>query len=182
MKYLVYLTYCIPSKKIYIGVHKTNNVETFDYYLANGVRTNSPASWKSGSTPFKKAVIKYGIKSFRRLTLAIFDSKEEAYKLEALIVNEEFIKRSDNYNIKLGGSGGCPESNKRIIYMYDSNGDFVKEFPSLYDCMQYINPGAENGSHIARAIKTGGRCFNYQFSYEKVDHMKKWDSLYNKEN
>ena len=33
MKYLVYLTYCITSKKYYIGVHMTKNPEVWDFIL-----------------------------------------------------------------------------------------------------------------------------------------------------
>lgn len=174
MKYLVYLTVCKPNGKIYIGVHQTKDPDIFDNYLANGVYTNRPASYKKATTPFKKAVQKYGINAFRRTTLAVFDNKDDAYKLEALLVNEEFIKREDNYNIKLGGSGGCPESNKRKVYMYNSQGEFVMEFKSVYDCMQYLYPDRPNGSHICRAIQKGWRVKNYQFSYEKVEKMKVW--------
>jgi hypothetical protein len=173
MKYLVYLTYCITSKKIYVGVHQTDTPDTFDCYLANGVYTNRPASYKKASTPFKRAVQKYGIHAFRRITLAVFDTSEEAYKLEATIVNEEFIKRIDTYNIKLGGSGGCPEILKRKVYMYDSYGNFVQEFDTVHSCMKFLYPDAPNGSHICRAIKNGTRVKNYQFSYEKVPFMKK---------
>lgn len=177
MKYLVYLTYCIPSKKIYVGVHQTENQDVWDYYLGNGIYTNRPASYKKATTPLKRAVCKYGVKAFRRITLVVYDNKEDAYKLESEIVNEEFIKSKYTYNIKLGGSGGCPESNKKHIYMYDSNGDFVKEFKSLHDCMREIAPHAPNASHISRAIKLGRRVYNYQFSYEKVPCMKKWTYL-----
>lgn len=155
----------------------TDTPDIFDNYLANGVYTNRPASYKKATTPFKRAVQKYGIHAFRRVTLAVFDTAKEAYDLEAIIVNESFIKRTDTYNIKLGGSGGCPEVLKRKVYMYDSNGDFVQEFDTVTDCMKYLYPNAQNGSHICRAIKEGTRVKNYQFSYEKVPCMKKWSHL-----
>jgi hypothetical protein len=173
MKYLVYLTYCITSKKIYVGVHMSETPNESDYYLGNGVYTNRPASYQHATTPFKRAVLKYGIKAFRRITLAIFDTSEEAYRFEASIVNEEFVRRSDTYNIKLGGSGGCPEILKRTVYMYDSNGDFIQEFDTIHACMKFLYPNAPNGSHICRAIKNGTRVKNYQFSYEKLPYMKK---------
>ena len=177
MKYLVYLTYCTESKKIYVGVHETKNENVFDGYIGNGVRINVPASYKHPTTPFKRAVKKYGINKFSRITLAVLDTKKEAYELEKKIVTVEFIKRQDTYNIKLGGEGGCPETAKKRIYMYDSNGDFVKDFNSLKECMDYIDPKAHNQSHISRAIKYGTRVRNFQFSYEKVPCMKKWKTL-----
>lgn len=178
MKYLVYLTYCISSKKIYIGVHETMKPDVFDGYLGNGVRIDVPASYKHPTTPFKRAVKKYGINNFRRITLSVFDTKEEAYKLEATLVNEDFIKRQDTYNIKLGGARGCPEILKKKIYMYDSDGNYVKEFNTLKECMNEIDPNAHNQSYISRAIKYGTRVRGYQFSYEKVPCMKKWNKVY----
>lgn len=174
MKYLVYLTHCISNNKIYVGVHETVDPNVFDGYLGNGVYTTRPASYKKSTTPFKAAVNKYGINNFRRITLRVFDSKEDAYKLEADIVTEQFIKRTDTYNVKLGGSGGCPEILKRKVYMYDSSGNFVKEFNCINDCMRFINPNAKNGSHIRRAIKLGQRVKGFQFSYEKLPYMKEW--------
>lgn len=182
MKYLVYLTYCIASKKYYVGVHMTENPDVWDFYLGNGIYTNRPASYKKATTPLKRAVCKYGINSFRRIILAVFDTKEDAYNLEALIVNESFVKNQNTYNIKLGGSGGCPEVLKKKIYMYDSNGNFIKEFNSLKECQNEIAPHAKNQSHISRAIKNGTRVYNYQFSYEKVPYMKKWKHEVNSEN
>lgn len=178
MKYIVYLTYCIPNNKIYIGVHETKNGLDFDGYIGNGVRVNVPASYKNPKTPFQRAVNKYGVEQFRRITLASFNTKEEAYNLEGVLVNQDFIRRKDTYNIKLGGSGGCPECLKRKVYMYDSNGDFVKEFNTLKECMNEIDPNAHNQSHISRAIKYGTRVRNYQFSYEKVPNMKQYKKLY----
>ncbi|MBQ0113234.1 MAG: hypothetical protein KBT03_08915 [Bacteroidales bacterium] len=174
MKYIVYLTLCTSNNKIYVGVHETNNPEIFDGYLGNGVYTSRPASYKRSTTPFKFAVNKYGINSFKRMTLKVFDTAEEAYKFESEIVTDEFIRRKDTYNIKLGGSGGCPEVLKRKVYMYNSSGVFVAEFDCLMDCMRYINPEAKNASHISRAIRLGQRVLGYQFSYEKLEFMKDW--------
>lgn len=38
MKYIVYLTTNLVNKKIYIGVHGTENPDKFDGYLGNGVK------------------------------------------------------------------------------------------------------------------------------------------------
>ena len=130
MKYLVYLTLCIPSNKIYIGVHETVDPNVFDGYIGNGVNIFKPSSYKNSKTPFQYAVNKYGINAFKRTTLAIFDDAQSAFDLEKTLVNDEFLKRHDTYNIKLGGEGGCAEGKKVKIYMYDLSGNFVKEFES----------------------------------------------------
>lgn len=37
MKYIVYLTTNLVNRKIYVGVHKTENPDIFDGYLGNGL-------------------------------------------------------------------------------------------------------------------------------------------------
>ncbi len=54
----------------------------------------------------ENAIKKHGIKNFKRCILQSFKEKDEAYKREREIVNEEFINREDTYNMKVGGIGG----------------------------------------------------------------------------
>ena len=77
LKYIVYCTTCLVNNKIYIGVHKTN-LEFFDWYLGNGVYLNQPSTYEKSQTKFKHAVKKYGPNQFKRSTIAVFDSEEEA--------------------------------------------------------------------------------------------------------
>lgn len=174
MKYIVYLTVCTENNKIYIGVHKTEDPDIFDGYLGCGIRINVPASYKKSKTPFQYTVNKYGVDKFKRITLGVFDTKAEAFKLESLLVNDEFLKRSDTYNIKLGGEGGCPEKLKTKVYMYDLDGNYVREFDTVYSCNKFFHPDATSGGHIPRAIKLGHVIDGFQFSYERVPFMKKY--------
>lgn len=92
MKY--YFIYQIKNKinnKIYIGKHITDNPN--DDYMGSGVR-------------IQRAIKKYGIENFEKTILFECSSKEEMDNKEAEIVNEEFLKRDDVYNLKLGGEGG----------------------------------------------------------------------------
>jgi phage regulator Rha-like protein len=125
MKYIVYLTTNIENNKIYVGVHKTENPEEFDGYLGCRVYTTKPSTYNKSKTPFQFAVNKYGAKAFKRSLIKIFDTLEEALFLEAEIVNEQFIKRGDTYNVALGG-GLIPLTNKKV-YQYSLSGDFVAE-------------------------------------------------------
>ena len=102
-------------------------------------------------THFQYAVKKYGVKNFIRTTIKVFDKEEDAYKLEAEIVNEEFIKRDDTYNIILGGRDVSQFMVK--VYMYDLDGNFEMEFESLIAAAKYLNPDAKGGGHLPRAIK-----------------------------
>lgn len=104
-KYTVYKTTCLVNNKIYIGVHKT--LDENDSYLGSG-------------TVFKLAEEKYGKENFVKEILKTFDTKEEAYALEAELVTEEFIKLPTNYNLKLGGDGGWSFINENRLNVNSS--------------------------------------------------------------
>lgn len=172
MKYIVYQTVCKVNNKIYIGVHCTNNPDGFDGYIGCGVRINCPASYMNPKTPFQFAVKKYGPKEFIRTTLAKFDTEEEAYELEHKLVNDEFLKRSDVYNLVEGGKFHI--THQTPIYMYDLDGNFEREFDGINEAVRFVNPEHDHkgGSHIIRAINQGHQYHGHQFSYEKVDKLK----------
>ena len=90
--YYVYKTTNSVNNKIYIGVHKSDNIRN-DNYVGSG-------------KVLKYSIEKYGINKFKREILFEYDNKEEAYLRESEIVDEMFIARLDTYNIKLGGCGG----------------------------------------------------------------------------
>lgn len=167
MKYIVYKTTNIINNYIYIGVHKTANPDLFDGYLGCGVNIKSPRSYEKAKTCFQQAVKQFGYKNFIRETLAIYNTPEEAYALEELLVNEEFLKRNDVYNMVLGGI--INYASGKHIYMYSSeSGNFIKEFDSLNDAAQEINCDASTISH---SIKFLFKIKNFIFSYEKKEKV-----------
>lgn len=76
------------NNKIYIGVHKTNNMN--DGYMGSG-------------TLLRRAYAKYGKENFVKMILKQFPTYNEALLYEAELVDEVFMKRADTYNIKTGG-------------------------------------------------------------------------------
>jgi hypothetical protein len=89
--YFVYKTKCKVNEKIYIGAHKTKNIN--DGYIGSG-------------TLLSNAIKKYGYEMFEREIIKFFDSEKEMYDYESILINEEFLKRNDIYNLSLGGLGG----------------------------------------------------------------------------
>jgi hypothetical protein len=89
--HIVYKTTNTINNKIYVGIHSTNNLE--DSYLGSG--------WV-----LKDAIKKYGRDKFNRELLYVYTTRKEAIKMESIIVDKEFIKRKDTYNLALGGMGG----------------------------------------------------------------------------
>lgn len=174
MKYIVYQTVNKINNKIYIGVHGTE-MDEFDGYIGNGVSIYRPSTYAHPKTPFQYAIKKYGIKNFIRTTIKEFDNEQDAYNLEAQLVNEDFIRRDDVYNLALGGRLNCDNLHnpKKEVHMYDLEGNYVRSFSGINIAAKTVNPNAINGSHISRAIKTGLVYQNYQWSYEKVSCMKK---------
>lgn len=99
---MFYYLYKITNKinnKIYIGVHKTKNMN--DGYMGSG---------KALLSAFEL----YGKDNFEKNIIAEYNSEEELFAAEASIVNEDFVKREDTYNISLGGCGGWSFVNSTI--------------------------------------------------------------------
>lgn len=117
----VYQTTNLINGKIYIGVHSTNDLD--DGYLGSG-------------NLISKALKKYGKENFKREILEFFETKNEAYIYESLVVNSDFILRDDIYNITEGGYGvsthseqglqKLSECNKNMAIMRNSYGDIIK--------------------------------------------------------
>ena len=93
MHYIIYKTTNELNDKYYIGCHQTDNL--YDGYLGSGKH-------------LRHAIKKYGVENFKFEILHSVDSKEEMFELERNIVNEDLVKDTQTYNLKIGGSGGNP--------------------------------------------------------------------------
>lgn len=174
-KWIVYLTVNTVNKKTYIGVHKTTR-DDFDGYIGNGVDVNKPSSYKNSKTPFQYAVNKYGIATFVRSTLFTFDNEEEAYKKEALLVDEDYVRNPNTYNLIVGGRYDTNHANQyKEVHMYDIHGDYIRSFETVTEANKFLTPDAKTGGHISRNIRKGYLTKGYQFSYEKLPFMKEYE-------
>ncbi len=106
---MFYTVYKITNQidgKIYIGSHKTTNLN--DDYMGSGKY-------------LRHAQSKYGIENFVKEILFVFETAEQMYAKEAEIVNEEFLATENTYNIKIGGFGGWDHINSQLDIRIEKN-------------------------------------------------------------
>lgn len=134
MFYVIYKTTNTVNGKIYIGKHRTKNLN--DKYLGSGKL-------------LQHAIKKYGIENFTKEIIHICHTEDEMNLKEREIVTEEFCLRTDNYNVCVGGAGGFSyinrlganynkEKNKKISPL--GKPDFVKKYK------EDILKGSKNGN------------------------------------
>jgi hypothetical protein len=121
---LIYKITNIVNNKIYIGCHQTYEIN--DKYMGSG-------------DILKKALIKYGIDKFIKEILYDFETPEEMFLMERTIVNAEFVKRKDTYNIKIGGLGGWGNTKGKI---------FVKDNQNKYCWVEKDDPRFLSGELV----------------------------------
>ena len=111
MFYTVYKITNLINSKIYIGVHKTDNLN--DRYMGSG-------------NNIIRAIKKYGKENFKKEYLAIFENEIDMFKMESMLVNDEFIKNEYSYNIKNGGLGSWKYVNDNLSDDYKkSKGEWL---------------------------------------------------------
>ena len=91
MFFTVYKITKLDDNKIYIGVHKTKNLD--DGYMGSGIH-------------IRAALKKYGREAFRKEILFTFTTSKEAYAKEKELVTCDYLEREFTYNKGVGGCGG----------------------------------------------------------------------------
>jgi hypothetical protein len=96
MHYTVYKTTNNIDGKVYIGCHKTKDIN--DGYMGSGKY-------------LKRAMEKHGLENFTKEILFNFDNSKEMFDKEKELVTLDFISETNTYNLKMGGMGGWDHEN-----------------------------------------------------------------------
>jgi hypothetical protein len=113
MFYILYQVTNNLNGKIYVGVHKTRDMN--DGYMGSG-------------KVIARAIKKYGIENFTKVILEQFEDATAMYAREKEVVTEEFLLREDVYNLRRGGSGGFDFINKHEMGIPHITIETAKEY------------------------------------------------------
>jgi hypothetical protein len=108
----IYKTTCNITKKYYIGMHSTNDLN--DGYVGSGKRL-----WYS--------IKKYGLENFKCEILEFSPDRSSLKKREKDIVNEDTLNDHMCMNLKLGGEGGFSNEEHKKKF-HSSGGRTVRLF------------------------------------------------------
>ena len=127
MFYTIYKITNSVNGKIYIGSHKTTDIN--DNYMGSGKY-------------LKYAQNKYGIDNFVKTILFVFDTPELMYKKEAELVNECFLLKENTYN--LSGRNSVVECRSSKPFVIGSNPIVRSNFnkTSLRQCKANVGMAA----------------------------------------
>lgn len=78
----------LVNGKLYGGKHSTEDID--DGYMGSG-------------KAMKRAIKKHGVQNFKKHILMFCETEEEAYEIERQIVDEDFVRQSNTYNLIVGG-------------------------------------------------------------------------------
>lgn len=156
MKYIVFLTTNLKNNRIFIDVHKTQNPDIFDGYLGSGIYVDQPSTFMYPKTPLQFAVKKYGTSSFKRFTLFVYNTFEEARNKKNELIDDYFLNQNHTYNYE--------KFDDKKFYQFDLNGKLKK-------CWEYGEELCEfYGYPIKKfniAAKRHCKFLNSYWSYDK---------------
>lgn len=116
MYYCLYEIRNILNDKIYVGVHKTKNLD--DGYMGSG-------------KVIRRAIEKHGVENFTKVILETFEDDASMYAREKEVVTDEFLDREDTYNLRRGGTGGFDFINKVGANIYEGHADIARHHMKL---------------------------------------------------
>ena len=143
MFYTIYKIINKINDRVYIGKHKTENLD--DGYMGSGKL-------------LKRAIAKYGPENFIKEILHQCSSEQEMNDKEAEIVTEEFCK-GHVYNICSGGQGGFSYINRNSLNWTLEKNERISGFRNA-TLEQRAQRSIKAKETFARLVKEGKRKYN----------------------
>jgi len=146
MYYTVYRTINKINQKEYVGFHKIHDIENIVCQKSEDGSIYRDGYLGSGKL-MKSALEKYGPLNMCQELLLLSHDKKEAEEYEKDIVNVEWVKNEDNYNLSIGGNVcilfgedngffGKKHSPETISKIQDTRNQTLKESPfNFAECM-----------------------------------------------
>ncbi len=104
-------THQLTDEKMWVVYKTTNNINNKVYIGVHGDYTGKYNYLGSG-VALKSAIKKYGKENFSHSIIKMFDTAEKAFEYEKIIVDAEFVKDPNTYNLACGGTGNSVLSAK----------------------------------------------------------------------
>ena len=168
---MFYTIYKITNKingKIYIGKHKTKNLD--DGYMGSGIY-------------LKRAIKKHGIENFAKEILFVLDTEEEMNSLEKELVTFEFCESKGNYNICVGGQGGFSYINKNADLILKRTSTMIKNEVWRQKAIRNNNQNLLNPASMTKSKETRKRLYpNNTASFTGKKHTEKTKRIIGEKN
>lgn len=157
-----YTVYKVTNKKngkVYIGTHKTKNLD--DGYMGSGKY-------------LKRSIEKHGLDNFTKEILFDFETPEEMYQKEAKLVTEDFIAEENTYNLKVGGFGGFDFVNKTASKYENALREGRKLGRKITDERYKNIYGVTNISQVPDIKEKMRSSLQKAYADGKLDHLNKY--------
>lgn len=162
--YYLYRITNTTNGMIYVGVHKTTNIN--DGYMGSG-------------RALREVYDEFGIDAFRKDILEWFDNAEDMFAREREMVDATFLNRPDVYNVRRGGTGGFDYINASGLSVRNITIDNQRECSRL-GAMRYkhlmVTDEEFRNRHRERSIRGGQNSPGFegkQHNASTIDKMKK---------
>ncbi len=138
---------------IYKIINLTNNKE----YI--GVRSHIDPqndNYMGSSTILKKDIMTIGLCHFEKQILEFYKTRCEAELREAELVNKDYIKRADTYNMRTGGSMGHPMQSIRYD-VYNNSDAIIQQYKNGESAEQIAHKFFVDANVIRNIIPKGDK-------------------------
>lgn len=153
--HFLYKTTCNVTKKYYIGIHSTNELD--DGYLGSG-------------KILKNSIKKHGLENHNRIIIKFCSSREELVKYEKDIVNKNEITNELCMNIMVGGTGGTQPLHLQINWINAGKNSFLEKY---YNDEEYrIKHKKKISDAIKNCYSTGKLERKYFYNWKGKKHTK----------